>query len=29
MLEKKVHISEHQLLPDVVARLSQGTIKPL
>jgi len=29
LLEKKVHIVEHQLLPDVVARLSQGKIKPL
>ena len=29
MLEKKVHIVEHQLLPDVVARLSQGKIKPI
>jgi phosphoribosylglycinamide formyltransferase-1 len=28
-LEKKVHIVEHQLLPDVVARLSKGKIKPL
>ncbi|MGK0456950.1 MAG: phosphoribosylglycinamide formyltransferase-1 [Zhongshania aliphaticivorans] len=27
LLEKKVHITEHQLLPDVVARLSKGTIK--
>jgi phosphoribosylglycinamide formyltransferase-1 len=27
MLEKKVHIVEHQLLPDVVARLSKGKIK--
>ena len=28
-LEKKVHIVEHQLLPDVVARLSKGKIKSL
>ena len=28
-LEKKIHIVEHQLLPDVVARLSKGKIKPL
>ena len=27
MLEKKMHIIEHQLLPDVVARLSKGQIK--
>ncbi len=27
LLEKKVHIAEHQLLPDVVARLSKGKIK--
>lgn len=27
LLEKKVHIAEHQLLPDVVARLSKGQIK--
>jgi phosphoribosylglycinamide formyltransferase-1 len=27
MLEKKMHITEHQLLPDVVARLSKGQIK--
>ena len=27
LLEKKVHIIEHQLLPDVVARLSKGKIK--
>ncbi len=27
LLEKKVHIVEHQLLPDVVARLSKGKIK--
>ena len=27
MLEKKIHIAEHQLLPDVVARLSKGKIK--
>lgn len=26
-LEKKMHIAEHQLLPDVVARLSKGKIK--
>lgn len=26
-LEKKVHIIEHQLLPDVVARLSMGKLK--
>ena len=26
LLEKKVHIAEHQLLPDVVARLSKGQI---
>ncbi|CAA6690315.1 MULTISPECIES: phosphoribosylglycinamide formyltransferase [unclassified Lentimonas] len=29
MLEKKVHIVEHQLLPDVVARLSKGKIQRL
>jgi len=29
LLEKKVHIVEHQLLPDVVARLSLGKIKSL
>jgi phosphoribosylglycinamide formyltransferase-1 len=29
LLEKKVHIVEHQLLPDVVARLSKGKIKTL
>ena len=27
LLERKVHIIEHQLLPDVVARLSKGKIK--
>jgi phosphoribosylglycinamide formyltransferase-1 len=27
MLEKKVHIAEHRLLPDVVSRLSKGKIK--
>ena len=27
LLEKKVHVVEHQLLPDVVARLSTGKIK--
>ena len=27
LLEKKVHIIEHQLLPDVIARLSKGRIK--
>lgn len=27
MLEKKVHIAEHQLLPDVIARLSKGKVK--
>lgn len=27
LLQKKVHIVEHQLLPDVVARLSTGKIK--
>ena len=27
LLEKKVHIAEHQLLPDVVARLSKGKVK--
>ncbi len=27
LLERKVHIVEHQLLPDVVARLSTGKIK--
>ena len=27
MLETKIHIAEHQLLPDVVARLSKGKIK--
>ena len=27
LLERKVHIVEHQLLPDVVARLSKGKIK--
>jgi phosphoribosylglycinamide formyltransferase-1 len=29
LLEKKVHIAEHQLLPDVIARLSKGKIKSL
>lgn len=29
LLERKVHIVEHQLLPDVVARLSIGKINPL
>ncbi|MEO0508840.1 MAG: phosphoribosylglycinamide formyltransferase [Verrucomicrobiota bacterium] len=29
MLEKKVHFAEHCLLPDVVARLSKGKIKPI
>ncbi len=29
LLKKKVHIVEHQLLPDVVARLSKGKIKSL
>lgn len=29
MLERKVHIAEHQLLPDVVARLSSGKINTL
>jgi phosphoribosylglycinamide formyltransferase 1 len=29
ILEKKVHIVEHQLLPDVIARLSKGKIKEL
>ena len=28
MLEKKIHIAEHCLLPDVVARLSKGKISP-
>ncbi|MFP4165637.1 MAG: phosphoribosylglycinamide formyltransferase [Opitutales bacterium] len=28
LLEKKVHIAEHQLLPDVVARISKGAIRP-
>ena len=27
LLEKKVHIIEHQLLPDVVARISKGRIR--
>jgi phosphoribosylglycinamide formyltransferase-1 len=27
LLKKKVHIAEHSLLPDVVARLSKGKIK--
>jgi phosphoribosylglycinamide formyltransferase-1 len=27
ILEKKIHILEHQLLPDVIARLSKGKIK--
>ncbi len=27
LLEKKIHIAEHRLLPDVVARLSKGKIK--
>jgi phosphoribosylglycinamide formyltransferase-1 len=27
ILEKKIHVIEHQLLPDVIARLSQGKIK--
>lgn len=29
MLETKIHIAEHQLLPDVVARLSKGKLKTL
>jgi phosphoribosylglycinamide formyltransferase-1 len=29
LLEKKVHIVEHQLLPDVVARFSKGKIKSI
>ncbi|PXA05511.1 phosphoribosylglycinamide formyltransferase [Coraliomargarita sinensis] len=28
LLAKKIHIAEHRLLPDVVARLSKGKIKP-
>ena len=27
LLEKKIHITEHQLLPDVVNRLSKGKVK--
>jgi phosphoribosylglycinamide formyltransferase-1 len=26
LLEKKIHVAEHQLLPNVVARMSQGDI---
>lgn len=29
MLETKIHIAEHRLLPDVVAKLSKGKIKPI
>lgn len=29
LIEKKVHIVEHQLLPDVVARLSTGKVKTI
>jgi len=29
MLEKKIHIAEHRLLPDIVEKLSKGKIKPL
>ena len=29
LLENKVHVAEHQLLPDVVARMSEGKIKTL
>jgi phosphoribosylglycinamide formyltransferase-1 len=29
MLETKIHIAEHRLLPDIVAKLSKGKIKPL
>lgn len=29
LLAKKIHIAEHRLLPDVVARLSKGKIKPI
>ncbi|MGC6424400.1 MAG: phosphoribosylglycinamide formyltransferase [Lentimonas sp.] len=29
MLEAKIHIAEHILLPDVVTKLSKGTIKPI
>ena len=29
MLETKVHIAEHRLLPEVVAKLSKGKIKPI
>ncbi|MGB0743224.1 MAG: phosphoribosylglycinamide formyltransferase [Opitutales bacterium] len=28
LLAKKIHIAEHSLLPDVVARLSKGKLKP-
>jgi phosphoribosylglycinamide formyltransferase-1 len=28
LLEKKIHIAEHSLLPDVVGRLSKGKVKP-
>lgn len=28
LLAKKIHIAEHRLLPDVVARLSKGKMKP-
>ena len=27
LLEKKIHIAEHSLLPDVVGRLSKGKLK--
>ena len=29
MLETKIHIAEHRLLPDIVAKLSKGKIKPI
>ncbi|MGJ8637825.1 MAG: phosphoribosylglycinamide formyltransferase [Opitutaceae bacterium] len=29
VLETKIHIAEHRLLPDVVAKLSKGKIKPI
>ncbi|MGJ8652137.1 MAG: phosphoribosylglycinamide formyltransferase [Opitutaceae bacterium] len=29
MLETKIHIAEHRLLPDVVTKLSKGKIKPV
>ena len=28
MLERKIHLAEHLLLPDIIAKLSKGKIKP-